>query len=269
MRESMARLTPQFSANRAVREYTEKFYLPAAHAYNKRACEHGALGKELVAWQEQLKRRFPALRFRDFQVETVDGIHNFRVQVYLDDLEPDAVDVELYAPPVNGTGATYHRLVRGEPLVGAVFNPIANELFTAVRNQGAQLNHKAIRVSEIPTLSKSLLSTGFPAHKRMSNPNIHYYWEFTLRSHGVRRAGSAALDLCCVASGRFDGFWEFGLKSWDSAAGTLIVREAGGMVTDFNGRPYHPGDRELFASNGAIHREMLAIAAEVAAKPSR
>jgi len=155
----------------------------------------------------------------------------------------------------------------GEPLVGAVFNPIANELFTAVRNQGAQLNHKAIRVSEIPTLSKSLLSTGFPAHKRMSNPNIHYYWEFTLRSHGVRRAGSAALDLCCVASGRFDGFWEFGLKSWDSAAGTLIVREAGGMVTDFNGRPYHPGDRELFASNGAVHREMLAIAAEVAAKP--
>jgi glycogen phosphorylase len=120
VRESMARLTPQFSANRAVREYTEKFYLPAAQAYRRCAGEYGALAKELVAWQEQLKRRWPALRFRDFQVETVDVIHNFRVQVYLDDLEPDAVDVELYAPPLNGIGATRHRLVRGEPLVGAV-----------------------------------------------------------------------------------------------------------------------------------------------------
>ena len=153
-----------------------------------------------------------------------------------------------------------------EPLVGVVFNPVANELWTATRGQGSQLNHKPIHVSDVPTLSKSLLSTGFPAHKRTSNPNIHYYWEFTLRSHGVRRAGSAALDLCCVASGRFDGFWEFGLKSWDAAAGMLIVREAGGAVTDFAGRPYHAGDRELFASNGKIHPEMLAIAAEVAAK---
>lgn len=156
----------------------------------------------------------------------------------------------------------------GEPLVGAVFNPISNELFTAVRNQGAQLNHKPIHVSDIATLSKSLLATGFPAHKRMSNPNIHYYWEFTLRSHGVRRAGSAALDLCCVASGRFDGFWEFGLKSWDAAAGILIVREAGGIVTDFAGRPYHAGDRELFASNGTIHQEMMTIATEIAARPT-
>jgi myo-inositol-1(or 4)-monophosphatase len=156
----------------------------------------------------------------------------------------------------------------GEPLVGAVFNPISNELFTAVRNQGAQLNQKPIHVSDIATLSKSLLSTGFPTHKRQSNPNIRYYWEFTLRSHGVRRAGSAALDLCCVAAGRFDGFWEFGLKSWDTAAGILIVREAGGTVTDFEGRPAHPGDRDLFASNGAIHQELLTIAAEIAARPA-
>src|SRR6202050_1489042 len=156
----------------------------------------------------------------------------------------------------------------GEPLVGAVFNPISNELFTAVRNQGAQLNQKPIHVSDIATLSKSLLSTGFPTHKRQSNPNIHYYWEFTLRSHGVRGAGSAALDLCCVAAGRFDGFWEFGLKSWDTAAGILIVREAGGTVTDFEGRPAHPGDRELFASNGPIHHELLTIAAEIAARPA-
>ncbi len=183
-----------------------------------------------------------------------------------------------YVDPLDGTTNFAHGypvfavsiglLDDNEPLVGAVFNPIANELFTAVRNQGAQLNHKPIHVSDIATLSKSLLSTGFPAHKRMSNPNIHYYWEFTLRSHGVRRAGSAAIDLCSVAAGRFDGFWEFGLKSWDTAAGMLIVREAGGAVTDFAGRPYHAGDRELFASNGTIHQEMLTLAAEIAARPA-
>lgn len=152
----------------------------------------------------------------------------------------------------------------GEPLVAAVLNPIADELFTAVRGEGAILNQKKIHVSKVPTLSKSLVATGFPSSKRTSNPNIYYYWGFTLRSHGVRRDGSAALDLCSVACGRFEAFWEFGLKSWDSAAGILIVREAGGVVTDFSGRPYHPGDRELLASNGLIHDEMCKVAADVA-----
>jgi myo-inositol-1(or 4)-monophosphatase len=150
------------------------------------------------------------------------------------------------------------------PLVAAVLNPIADELFTAVRGEGAILNQKKIHVSKVPTLSKSLVATGFPSSKRTSNPNIYYYWGFTLRSHGVRRDGSAALDLCSVACGRFEAFWEFGLKSWDSAAGILIVREAGGVVTDFSGRPYHPGDRELLASNGLIHDEMCKVAADVA-----
>ncbi len=108
------------------------------------------------------------------------------------------------------------------------------------------------------------MGTGFPAHKRTQNPNIHYYWNFTLRSHGVRRAGSAALDLASVACGRFEGFWEFGLKSWDTAAGVLLVREAGGMVTDFSGQPYQLGARELMASNSLIHSEMQSVAAETA-----
>jgi myo-inositol-1(or 4)-monophosphatase len=110
----------------------------------------------------------------------------------------------------------------------------------------------------------ALLATGFPTHKRTENPNIQYYWQFTLRSHGVRRAGAAALDLCAVACGRFDGFWEFGLKSWDTAAGMLLVREAGGMVTDFKGGPYRPGDRAILASNGRIHLEMQQLAADIA-----
>ena len=179
-----------------------------------------------------------------------------------------------YVDPLDGTTNFAHGypcfavsialLEDGEPLVAAVLNPINNELFTAARGEGSFLNQKRIHVSQIQTISKSLLATGFPSQKRSSNPNIHYYWEFTLRSHGVRRAGSAALDLCSVACGRFDAFWEFGLKSWDSAAGILLVREAGGSVTDFAGQPYHVGDRELIASNGLIHDEMRKIVADVA-----
>ena len=179
-----------------------------------------------------------------------------------------------YVDPLDGTTNFAHGypcfavsialLEDGEPLVAAILNPILNELFTATRGEGSFLNQKKIHVSQIQTISKSLLATGFPSQKRSSNPNIHYYWEFTLRSHGVRRAGSAALDLCSVACGRFDAFWEFGLKSWDSAAGILLVREAGGIVTDFAGQPYHVGDRELIASNGLIHDEMRKIVADVA-----
>jgi myo-inositol-1(or 4)-monophosphatase len=106
--------------------------------------------------------------------------------------------------------------------------------------------------------------TGFPSTKRAQNPNIHYYWDFTLRSHGVRRDGSAALDLAAVSCGRFEGFWEFGLHSWDTAAGVLLVREAGGTVTRFDGQPYQLGDRELLASNDHVHAEMKQIAADIA-----
>ena len=160
-------------------------------------------------------------------------------------------------------------LEEGEPLAGVVYNPVNGELFTAARGEGAWLDQKRIRVSPVERLAKSLLATGFPSHKRTENPNIHYYWEYTLRSHGVRRDGSAALDLCAVACGRFDGFWEFGLKSWDTAAGALLVREAGGVVTDFAGRPYHPGDAEILASNSHIHSEMQEVAAHIAERAAQ
>lgn len=152
----------------------------------------------------------------------------------------------------------------GEPLVAVVLNPITNELFTAVRGEGAYLDHKRIHVSPIETLATSLVSTGFPTHQRANNRNIYYYWEFTMRSHGVRRDGSAALDLCSVACGRFDGFWEFGLHSWDTAAGMLIVKEAGGIVSDITGLPYQPGGRSILATNGHIHEEMKRVAADIA-----
>lgn len=151
----------------------------------------------------------------------------------------------------------------GELQVGVIYQPITKELFTASRGGGAYLNQKQIHVSSIGHLSTSLLATGFPSTKRTRNPNIHYYWNFTLRSHGVRRDGSAALDLASVACGRFDGFWEFGLHSWDTAAGVLLVREAGGVVTDFSGQPYNPGDYETLASNGLIHTELRQAGADV------
>ena len=148
-------------------------------------------------------------------------------------------------------------------LAGVVFNPIANELFAAARGEGATLNGKRIAVSKVATLSTSLLCTGFPVHKRRASNNIRFYYDFTLRSHGVRRDGSAALDLACVACGRFDGFWEFGLNAWDTAAGILLVQEAGGAVSDFDGNAYAPGDPVVLATNAHIHDEMRKVALEI------
>lgn len=155
----------------------------------------------------------------------------------------------------------------GQPVAGAVFNPVSEELFTAARGEGAYLNGKPIRVSAIEKLATSLVATGFPTHHRKRSANINYYWEYTLRSHGVRRDGSAALDLCSVACGRFDAFWEFGLKSWDTAAGVLLVQEAGGKVSDLSGGPYRLGGPQMLASNGRIHGEMQEVAT-IAERPA-
>lgn len=156
-----------------------------------------------------------------------------------------------------------------EPLVGVIYNPVSGELFTAVRGEGAFLNQKQIRVSSVDRLATGLLATGFPSHKRTQNPNLYYYWYFTLASHGVRRDGSAALDLCSIASGRFDGFWEFGLKPWDVCAGILMVREAGGMVTGLDGKPYRLGGPDILASNGKIHAAMQQMAADTAERSAK
>jgi len=145
----------------------------------------------------------------------------------------------------------------GKLVAGVIYDPNRDELFTAERGKGAWLNGKAIRVSKTPELAEALVATGFPSHKRHDNPNIHFYQEFTLRSHGVRRAGSAALDLAYVACGRLDAFWEFKLNPWDTAAGFLLVEEAGGRSTDYAGAPYRLDSLEVLASNGLIHNELL------------
>jgi myo-inositol-1(or 4)-monophosphatase len=155
-------------------------------------------------------------------------------------------------------------LAQRETLLAAVvFNPFYKELFTAARGEGATFNGKKIHVSKIASLSTSLLCTGFPVRNRKASPNLQYYGDFTQRSHGVRRDGSAALDLACVAMGRFDAFWEFNLQKWDTAAGVLLVEEAGGRVSDFDGKPYQLGGPVILATNGLIHEEMRGVAHEI------
>jgi len=145
----------------------------------------------------------------------------------------------------------------GRRVAGVVYDPTRGELFSAEKGKGAHLNGKTIHVSKATQLKECLVATGFPSHKRHKNPNIHFYHQITLRTHGVRRAGSAALDLCNIACGRFDGFWEFNLNPWDTAAGVLIVEEAGGKVSRFDGAPFEIDSRETLASNGLVHEALL------------
>jgi myo-inositol-1(or 4)-monophosphatase len=153
----------------------------------------------------------------------------------------------------------------GVPQAGVLYDPTRDELFAAERGQGTTLNGRPIRVSRVRSLSEAILGTGFPSFKRHKNPNIHFYHQLTLRSHGVRRAGSAALDLASVAAGRFDGYWEFNLHPWDTLAGVMLVLEAGGMVTRFDGSPWRLDSRETLASNGLMHQELIHDFAEIIA----
>ena len=147
----------------------------------------------------------------------------------------------------------------GKLVAAVIYDPMRDELYCAEHARGAFRNGKRMHVSRIPDLAESLVATGFPSRKRHDSPNIHFYHEFTLRSHGVRRAGSAALDLAYVACGRYEAFWEFNLNPWDTAAGILLLEEAGGRVTDFSGGPFRLDSREVLASNGLIHDELTGL----------
>lgn len=147
----------------------------------------------------------------------------------------------------------------GELIAGVVYDPTRDELFSAQKGLGAYLNGRRIQASRIPHLAEALLATGFPSRKRHASPNIHFYQEFTLRSHGVRRAGSAALDLAYTACGRIDGFWEFNLNPWDTAAGAVLVLEAGGSITEFNGSHFQLNSREVLATNGKLRDEIVRL----------
>ena len=150
--------------------------------------------------------------------------------------------------------------IHDEPVLGVVYHPFLDQLFRAGKGAGAYLNEEPICVSTTGKLRDSLLATGFPYNIHTEpEPAVFYFKRFLTRSRGIRRAGAAALDLCYVACGCFDGFWETNLKPWDTAAGALLVQEAGGLVTDFQTRPFAPAMPEILASNGHIHGQMAAV----------
>ena len=182
-------------------------------------------------------------------------------------------DYRWYVDPLDGTTNFAHSLPifnvtlalerAGEMVVGVVFDPIRQEMFTAERGSGAWLNNRRIRVSSVSRLDSSLLCTGFPTRRRHLNVNVHFYHQVAMATHGVRRTGSAAIDLAWVACGRLDGFWEFGLKPWDMAAGRLLVAEAGGRVSDMRDRPHDFSSPHLLADNGHLHGQIVEIFGEV------
>jgi myo-inositol-1(or 4)-monophosphatase len=200
---------------------------------------HGVYGEEGTRGQMESEYRW--------YIDPVDGTTNFahRYPVFC-----VSMGLEYRAPGLSAEE-------EGQIIAGVIFDPTRNELFVAEKGQGAYLNGRRIQVSKTATVSESLLATGFPSRKRHQNPNIYFYQELTMRSHGLRRAGSAALDLAYTACGRFDGYWEFNLNPWDTSAGFLLVTEAGGTLTYFDGSPFHLASREILASNGRIHGELM------------
>ncbi len=203
--------------------------------------EHGVYGEE--GTRERMEGEFR------WYVDPLDGTTNFA-----HGFPQFCVSMGLEHRPDGARGEG-----DGTIVAGVIYDPMRDELYTAERGRGAQLNGKPMHVSRIGFLAESLVSTGFPSRKRHDSPNIHFYHEFTLRSHGVRRAGSAALDLAYVACGRLEAFWEFNLNPWDTAAGVLLVEESGGRLSDFAGAPFQLNSREVLASNGLIHDELVAL----------
>jgi myo-inositol-1(or 4)-monophosphatase len=178
-----------------------------------------------------------------------------------------------YVDPLDGTTNFAHgfpmwnvtlALARNEEVIaGVIYDPLNRELFTAERGAGARLNGAPIRVSGTPVLNDSLVATGFPSRKRHQNVNIHFYYQLAMLTHGVRRGGSAAIDLAYTACGRLEAFWEFGLNPWDMAAGTLLVQEAGGRASGMLGEPFDLHGRYVLVDNGFIHDEMVKLFAEI------
>ena len=203
--------------------------------------EHGIYGEE--GTRERLSGEYR------WYVDPLDGTTNFAHQFPVFCV---VLGLERRAPGL----ADDHD---GEMVAGVIYDPLRDELFVAERGKGAWLNGRQIHVSKAKKMQEALTATGFPSQKRHRSPNVHFYHEITLRSHGVRRAGSAALDLAYVACGRLDGYWEFNLNPWDTSAGYLLVEEAGGTVTHFDGGKFTLDSREVLATNGLLLDEMKQV----------
>lgn len=187
-------------------------------------------------------------------------------------LAQSASDYRWVVDPLDGTTNYAHGYpvfcvsialeYKGETILGVVYDPMRDELFTAERGGGAWLNNRRIRVSDTSDLMHSLLSTGFPYDIRTSTlTNLDHWANFAMNAQALRRDGAAAIDLCYVACGRFDGFWELNLSPWDTAAGALLVEEAGGRISDFKGGKFSNYEPQVLASNGLIHDRMIEVIA--------
>lgn len=182
-------------------------------------------------------------------------------------------DFRWYVDPLDGTTNFAHGFPMfnvtlaveqgGELVAGVIFDPLRQEMFAAERGGGAYLNNRRIHVSKAARMEDSLFATGFPSARRHQSINVHFFHQVAMITHGVRRGGSAALDLAYVASGRLDAFWEFSLNPWDQAAGILLVHEAGGRCTGMKGEPVSVRGPHLLASNGTIHAQTLELFGEV------
>ena len=151
----------------------------------------------------------------------------------------------------------------GELIAGVIYDPNRDELFAAEKGAGAHLNNRPIKTSNARTVKTSLVATGFPSTKRSQNVNIHFYYQLAMISHGIRRAGAAALDFAYVACGRLEAFWEFKLNPWDMAAGILIVREAGGTCSDMFGNPVDLHGEHVVCDNSHIHAELIRMFGDI------
>jgi len=204
---------------------------------------------------EHLRTQFPSHGFLAEEQGRVDHSPSPYLWI-IDPLDGTTNFAHGYPAYCVSIGLEYH----GRCILGVIFDPSRDELFTAVEKGGAHLNGNPIHVSGTTTLGASLLVTGF-AYDIRDTPrnNLDHFAKFALKAQGLRRTGSAALDLCYVAAGRFDGFWEVRLNPWDMAAGSVIAQEAGGRLTDFRGNPLSIYEQELVASNGHIHQAMLTV----------
>ncbi|MBW1707794.1 MAG: inositol monophosphatase [Deltaproteobacteria bacterium] len=203
---------------------------------------------------EIIRRNFP----RDNVLTEETGLHG------------DISDRIWIVDPLDGTTNFAHGFpffavsialeIKKEIMLGIVYNPYMEEYFQAAKGTGAYLNNKPIKVSKIQTLDESLLGTGFPydIHEKPETV-MDLFTKMLVRAQGVRRPGSAAIDMCYVAAGRFDGFWESDLKPWDTAAGTIIVKEAGGKLSTYEGNPYDPYKKSIVAANPFIHDAMMQV----------
>ncbi len=204
------------------------------------------------------------------RIQKVFPDHDFLAEESADTYSAKEADGKWIIDPLDGTLNYSHGYpcycvsialeYREEIVVGVIYNPCLDEMFVAEKGKGATMNSYPISVSQTDQLQSSLLVTGFaPQLKESLNKNLEYFCQFMHACQAVRRPGSAAMDLCYTAMGRFEGFWEMKLKPWDVAAGTLIMQEAGGKVTKFDGSPVSVYDHEILATNGLVHQQMVDV----------